>query len=106
MDAIHCNVTPTYRGIQTQPKRAGLLAGLGSLIGCGPALVYRTADGGSVQAPAPCPWWCRVFSATPIYKSVPPRLEEIDLDAMAPGNGEVVEEPPSEDAASATVVIL
>ena len=106
MDAIRCNVTPAYKGIQTQPQRAGLLAGLGRLIGCGPAPVYRTADGGSVQAPAPCPWWCRLFSVTPIYKTVEPRLEEIDLDAEAFGSGDVAEAPPPEGAAPATIVIL
>jgi hypothetical protein len=105
MDAIHCNVTPAYRGIQTQPKRAGLLAGLSSLIGCGPALVYKTADGGSVQAPAPCPWWCRLFSVTPHYQTAEPRYEEIDLDAAAPGSGDAAA-PPPEGAAPATVVIL
>ena len=105
MEAIH-NVTPAYRGIQTQPQRTGLLAGLGSLFGCGPAPVYKTADGGSVQAPAPCPWWCRLFSVAPRYKTAGPRFEEIDLDAVDPGSGDVAAEPPSEGAAPATVVIL
>jgi hypothetical protein len=105
MDAIHSNVTPAYRGIQTQPQRTGLLAGLGSLFGCGPAPVYKTADGGSVQALAPCPWWCRLFSVTPKYKTAGPRLEEIDLDAVDPGNGDA-DAPPPESTAPATVVIL
>ena len=104
MDAIRCNVTPAYKGIQTQPQRAGLLAGLGALIGCGPSPVYKTADGGSVQAPAPCPWWCRLLSVPTNYKTAP-RFEEIDLDAVAPDSGDAAA-PPPEDAAPATVVIL
>ena len=106
MDAIHCNVTPAYQGIQTRPQRTGLLAELGALIGCGPAPVYKTADGESVQAPAPCPWWCRVLAVTPRYKTAEPRLDEIDPSATAPGSGDVAGEPPLEDVAPATVVIL
>ena len=106
MELIHCNVTPVYKGIQTQRQRGGLLSELGSLVGCGPTPVYKTADGEDVQAPAPCRWWCRVLAVTPHYKTAEPTLEEVDPGVMDPGNGEVAAEPASGDDDQVMQVVI
>jgi hypothetical protein len=106
MELLYRKVAPAYKGIQSQPPSSGLLSGLSSLVGCGPAPVYRTADGSSVQAPAPCWWLCRVLAVTPHYKTAEPRVEEVERCAVASNDGDVVAEPAPGGAGEATQVVI
>src|SRR6266404_7845627 len=67
MNFLIWNAAPGYKGNQLQPARAGLLAGLGNVLG-GVTPGYKTVAGTSAQAPASSSGW-PVFSAAPVYKT-------------------------------------
>lgn len=109
MELLYRNATPAYKGSQARPTRkTGLLSGLGSLIGCGARPAYRTVDGASAQAPAPCRSWWQVFAVTPSYKTAAPGVEDLDDPcATAPEEG-VVDAGPAdrgEDPAMQVVIL-
>lgn len=68
MDFLIWNAAPAYKGNHLQPARAGLLAGLGGVLG-GVTPVYKTAGSASAQAPASSSSWWPTFSAAPVYKT-------------------------------------
>ena len=68
MNFLIWNAAPGYKGNQLQPARAGLLAGLGDVLG-GVTPGYKTVGGTSAQAPASSSGWWPVFSAAPVYNT-------------------------------------
>ena len=63
--ALIWNAAPGYKGNQLQPARAGLLAGLGNVLG-GVTPVYKSVGSASAQAPARSSSWWPTFSAAPV----------------------------------------
>lgn len=68
MDFLIWNASPAYKGNQLQPARAGLLAGLGNVLG-GVTPVYKSVGSASAQASASSSSWWPTFSAAPVYKT-------------------------------------
>ena len=67
MDFLIWNAAPAYKGNPLQPARAGLLAGLGNVLG-GVTPVYKSVGSASAQASASSSSWWPTFAAAPVYK--------------------------------------
>jgi hypothetical protein len=68
MDFLIWTAPPAYKGNQLQPARAGLLAGLGNVLG-GVTPVYKSVGNASAQASASSSSWWPTFSAAPVYRT-------------------------------------
>lgn len=109
MDFLIWNATPAYKGNQPQPARAGLLAGLGSLLGGGGAPAYKTVGGTNAQASASSSSWWPTFSAAPVYKTASPSAavdDAIDLNAPSPDEGDDTSDPTCVCDDQATQVVI
>jgi hypothetical protein len=109
MEFLYRNATPVYGGSRMPPTQpTGLLAGLGSLFGCGATPAYKTVSGTSAQAPAPVRSLLQAFAVTPSYKTAPPRPVDIeDPCEPPPDDGGGAADPANEcDDQALQVVIL
>ena len=93
MDFLIWNATPGYKGNHLQPARAGLLAGLGNVLG-GVTPVYKTVGSVSAQAPAPSSSWRPVASAAAVYKTAQPSVAASAAPcAQSPDEGDDAPDP-------------
>jgi hypothetical protein len=109
MEFLYRNATPVYGGSRTRSTQpTGLLAGLGSLFGCGATPAYKTVTGPSAQAPAPVRSLFQAFAVTPSYKTAPPPpADPADPCAPCPDEGDGDAEPADGcDGQAMQVVIL
>ena len=94
MDFLIWNAAPAYKGNQLQPARAGLLAGLGGVLGGGVTPAYKTASVASAQAPATSSGWWPVSSAAPVYKTAQSSVAASAApNASAPNEGDDAPDP-------------
>jgi hypothetical protein len=106
MNFLIWNAAPAYKGNHVQPARAGLFAGLGSVLG-GVTPGYKNVGNAGAQASASSPRWWPRFSAAPVYKTAQSSVAASAAPSVSPDEGDDDSDPVCVcDEATTEVVIV